>query len=91
MSFSSRAATYRPAPPPASMLREIVIPHFDQRFDACVAVCATIWGYGLRMCRTPLERKAWMAAYFEHLDMLLRSSRSGVLGGEQTQRGEDKR
>jgi hypothetical protein len=85
---SHRAVTYRPGPPPASILREIVVADFNQRFDACVAVAATIWGYGFRMCRTPVERSEWMAAYFEHLDMLL-SSRSRVRGWPESERGED--
>jgi len=77
---SSRAAAYRPAPPPASILRELVVEGFDQRFDACVAVAATVWGYGLNMCRTVAERRAWMDAYFEHLRLAL-SARSGVESG----------
>lgn len=85
---SSRSVTYRPGPPPASILREIVVSDFNQRFDACVAVAATIWGYGYRMCRTPMEQKAWMDDYFEHLDMI-RTSRSRVRVWPQAEGVED--
>jgi hypothetical protein len=87
---SHRAVTYRPGPPPPSesILREIVIADWRRRFDACVAAAATVWGYGFRMCRTPVEQKAWMDAYFEHLDMI-RSSRSRVRVWPQTEGTED--
>lgn len=52
-----------------SILAEVTSPNFDQRFDACVAVSATIWGYGLRMCRDPSEVRRWMNEYLDHLGM----------------------
>lgn len=66
-----RLPVYRPELPPAPVLAEIVAPDFDQRFDACVAVTATIWGHGYRMCRTPLEKREWMTAYCEYLKQLM--------------------
>lgn len=84
---SPRGVTFRPGPAlEASILREVVTADFDQRFDACVAVTATIWGYGFRMCRTPVERAEWMDAYYEHLGMV-RSAR--VRRWPEVQDGQD--
>jgi hypothetical protein len=84
-----RAVTFRPGQPPeSSILREVVTPNFDQRFDACVAVTATIWAYGFRMCRTPVERREWMDAYAGHLEMLRSARVRGVCRWPEIQHGE---
>jgi len=72
-----RSSPPRPALPDASTLAEIVVPDFDQRFAACAAVAAGIWGHGYRMCRTPLEQREWMAARIRHLERLLAACREG--------------
>lgn len=73
-----RVTQRHPTPPSSTLLlREINVSHFGQRFDACVAAAATVWGYGYQLCRTPMEQKAWMDAYFEHLDLLC-STRSTI-------------
>lgn len=63
-----RPIIYRPGPPPNSVLTEIVLPDFTQRFDACAAVSATIWGHGYRMCRTNAEHAAWIARLVDHME-----------------------
>lgn len=60
----------RPTPLPATVLDEIVCDHFHRRFAACRAVERTIWGLGLQMCSTPVERAAWQAQYRSHLEKL---------------------
>lgn len=51
----------------AAIFDELASEDFDVRFAACVAVEATVWGQGLRSCRTPVERAAWQAHYAAHL------------------------
>lgn len=63
------ALHYRAPAVPVSVLAEVASPHFGQRFDACVAVSATVWGHGLRSCRTPAEVREWMDSYLEHLEL----------------------
>jgi hypothetical protein len=86
----TRSVTFRPGPPlEASILREVVTPDFDQRFDACVAVTATVWSYGFQMCRTPMERREWMDAYHDHLEMVRSARIRGVLTRPQIELGQD--
>jgi hypothetical protein len=62
--------TLRPSAPPTTVLDEIVCDNFDRRFAACKAVEATVWGRGLQMCTTPVERAAWQTQYRAHLERL---------------------
>lgn len=61
---------FRPQALPATVLDEIVCDNFDRRFAACAAVANTVWGHGLQMCATPVERAAWQAQYRSHLERL---------------------
>jgi hypothetical protein len=60
-------AAYRPAPPSASILAEVVCPSEDQRFRACEAICATVWAAGYNSCASSAERASWRARYTRYL------------------------
>jgi hypothetical protein len=62
--------TYRPAPPAASILTELVCADQQQRFRACEAICASVWATGLNSCATPAERVSWEHSYLQYLQQL---------------------
>ena len=65
-------ATYRPRMPAATILDEIDCDDIDRRWNACVAVCATVWGAGLNSCASIAERHSWQHRYAEHVAQLAR-------------------
>lgn len=63
------------SPLPHNIIEEIAADDLRTRFDACRAVEATVWSYGLRACHTPAERALWQSKYAAHLRQLLNAWR----------------
>lgn len=66
---ATAASSRRPALSP-KLLDEVVVGDLDQRFAACIAVTAAVWGHGFRACSCSAERAVWMERYREHLEAM---------------------
>jgi hypothetical protein len=65
-------------PPSSALLDEISSPHFNHRWNACIALDATVWSKGYAAC-TPEEQELWLERLVEYLELSRNAWRSAAL------------